>query len=146
MQSSARDRQLVTLARAGDRSAHGRLIERFQDDISRYLWCLGERGTSLERLLEDTFVVAYRALDQGTANASIRVWLYSIVTRLVADQDTIDFLEAERHVDRLDVAAREPSRAAIASLTGLINASWCCAYSKNSATVRLQRYWTSPRQ
>jgi len=114
MGESARDWRLLTVARAGDLLAFGHLVEQFQGPLARYLWCLGEHEAGLARLLEETFVAAYRAL-QIAARTSVQVWLYSIATQIVLEQQSNAVMDGLRAVqDRKPQS--DPLRDAIASV------------------------------
>jgi DNA-directed RNA polymerase specialized sigma24 family protein len=48
-------------ARAGDRQALARVVQRYQQPLAGYLWALGITRERLEPLLVETFVAAARA-------------------------------------------------------------------------------------
>jgi len=115
MGESARDWRLLTLARAGDLLAFGHLVEQFQGPLARYLWCLGEHEAGLERLLEETFVAAYRTLHQIAARTSVQVWLYSIATQVVLKQQSNAVMDGLRAVQHQKTQS-DPLRGAMASI------------------------------
>ena len=60
------DAELVLRTRAGDHEAYGTLMARYRQRLGRYAWyALGSRDDA-EDALQDTFVRAFRALDQCT--------------------------------------------------------------------------------
>ena len=62
------------------RSLVARLVQAYQQPLAGYLWGLGFARESLEPLLVETFVTAYRE------RATVRASLYAIATRLALRQ------------------------------------------------------------
>ncbi|HEV2492615.1 MAG TPA: sigma-70 family RNA polymerase sigma factor [Terriglobia bacterium] len=79
------DREAVAGARAGDTDAFRALVDRY----SRKIFRLGYRMTSNEHDAEDvvqeTFLRAYRALDQFESRADFGTWIFRIAANAALD-------------------------------------------------------------
>jgi RNA polymerase sigma-70 factor (ECF subfamily) len=78
---------LVKAAQAGDMAAFGRLYQRYQDVVFRYIvYRMGDRGTA-EDLTHETFVRALRRIGTVTYQGrDIGAWFVTIARNLVLDQ------------------------------------------------------------
>jgi RNA polymerase sigma-70 factor (ECF subfamily) len=73
------DAELVLRTRQGDHEAFGTLMARYRQRLGRYAWyALGSRDDA-EDALQDTFVRAYRAMDQCTHPERVGAWLFRIL-------------------------------------------------------------------
>jgi RNA polymerase sigma-70 factor, ECF subfamily len=89
------DARLVEQLRAGDADAGHRFVRDYYPGVYRYLLYLTGRRELAEDLTQETFLQAWRHLDQFAARAPLRVWLHRIAHR--------EFLQALRQ-------ARSPSQ------------------------------------
>jgi RNA polymerase sigma-70 factor (ECF subfamily) len=72
------DASLLELARAGDRSAFGRLVRKHHARVYRLaLHLTGSRGEA-DDVTQETFVRAWRAIDRFDGRAELFTWLYRI--------------------------------------------------------------------
>ncbi len=120
LQSESRisDEQLACQAQAGRSSCFAELVGRHERRLLTFLFRrIGSLGEA-EDLLQDTFVRAWRNLDQYDPRWRVTTWLYTIVSRLAAShyrktrsrpQAEADLTAAaSRQTDPADeVAARE---------------------------------------
>lgn len=80
------DRELVTLAQAGEASAFEQLFTRYYQQISLYLIrMMGNEGIGYE-LTQEAFLKAWQALPELQNEAHFVGWLYRIATNLARDQ------------------------------------------------------------
>jgi len=80
------DRELVELAKSGDKRAFGMLIERYQKRA--YAVALGMLHNPEDALdvVQDAFVKVHKHIGTFQGNASFYTWLYRIVANLCIDQ------------------------------------------------------------
>lgn len=72
--------------RSGDRAAFGRLVERYQSPLRRYLTHLtaGDRFRA-DDLAQETFLKAFTSIRQFSGLGSFRAWLFRIAYRTFLD-------------------------------------------------------------
>jgi RNA polymerase sigma factor (sigma-70 family) len=76
------DVELVEASRRGERDAFGTLIERYQELVCAVSYSrTGDRALS-EDVAQDTFITAWRQLDQLREPARLRSWLCGIARNL----------------------------------------------------------------
>ncbi|WP_345954190.1 sigma-70 family RNA polymerase sigma factor [Mucilaginibacter sp. PAMB04168] len=79
MQSKLSDIELIEQTLAGDQSAYAHLVKRHQ----RFVFTLAVRFTKTredaEEVAQDSFIKAYRSLQNFAGNSKFSTWLYSIV-------------------------------------------------------------------
>jgi RNA polymerase sigma-70 factor (ECF subfamily) len=76
------DAQLVAATLAGDKSAYGRLVERYQDRLTNAVTrFLGSREDARD-VVQDAFVQAYLKLDSFRGASAFYTWLYRIAFNL----------------------------------------------------------------
>jgi len=80
--SVAVDLEDIRQSRNGDSEAYRRLIERYQEHISRILWRFSRDRRVHEELVQDVFVEAYLGLSQYRGKAPFAHWLSRIATRV----------------------------------------------------------------
>jgi RNA polymerase sigma-70 factor (TIGR02960 family) len=88
----------LTLARTGDGNAFRELTEPYRHELQLHCYRIVGSTQDAEDLVQETFLAAWRGLDQFTEQASIRTWLYRIATN--------------RSIDALRANARRPQRLA----------------------------------
>ncbi|HTM22032.1 MAG TPA: RNA polymerase sigma factor, partial [Kofleriaceae bacterium] len=82
MERVASDAELLLACRRGEQAAFGRLIERYQDLVGAVSYgATGDRALS-EDVAQDTFLCAWRRLDQVREPAQVRAWLCGIARNL----------------------------------------------------------------
>src|SRR5688572_29970548 len=82
MERVASDAELVQASRRGERDAFGRLIERYQNLVGAVSYgATGDRALS-EDVAQETFLCAWRQLDQVREPAQVRSWLCGIARNL----------------------------------------------------------------
>jgi RNA polymerase sigma-70 factor (ECF subfamily) len=76
------DLQDIKQSLNGDSSAYKRLIEKYQQHISRILWKFSRDKRTHEELVQDVFVAAYLSLNTYKAKAPLEHWLAKIAVRV----------------------------------------------------------------
>jgi RNA polymerase sigma-70 factor (ECF subfamily) len=76
--SDVTDEELVLLARSGDRTAFGELVERYEVVVYRAALAALRFPEDAEEASQDAFVRAWRSLPQFRGDASFRTWLLTI--------------------------------------------------------------------
>lgn len=71
----------VAAAQAGDQTAFGLLMERFQRDVYGKAFAILKNHLDADDVVQETFLRAYRALPGFRFEASFRTWLITIATR-----------------------------------------------------------------
>jgi RNA polymerase sigma-70 factor (ECF subfamily) len=79
------DRVLIERARAGDRGAFRRLVERHQRRAFAVALALVRDENDARELVQDAFLRAYKSLPNFQGGSSFFTWLYRIVTNLSID-------------------------------------------------------------
>jgi len=87
------DTELVTLARSGDKSAFGRLAERYQQMARRVAVCMVSDDDVARELTQEAMLQAYLSLSHLRDDAAFKSWLYGIVLNIcrsyLRDQRTV---------------------------------------------------------
>lgn len=77
------DRALVSAVAEGDQAALGALYDRFHRDVVRFLGHLLRRDkTSVDDLVQTTFLEAYRSAPRFRGDSSVKTWLFGIAANL----------------------------------------------------------------
>ncbi len=79
------DRVLILKAKAGDRSAFRRLVERHQRRAFAIAVGLVRDENDAREVVQEAFLRVYRGLDAFEGGSSFFTWLYRIVTNLAID-------------------------------------------------------------
>jgi RNA polymerase sigma factor (sigma-70 family) len=79
------DAQLVVAARVGDRNAYAAIYDRYADRIHDFCASMLRNRADAADALQETFVVAFDAIDDLAEPARLRSWLYAIAHRSVRD-------------------------------------------------------------
>ena len=72
------DKELVALARSGDRAAFDQLVERYQRRLLRLVLRLLRDPAEAEDVVQETFLRAYRGLPRFRGESAFFTWLYRI--------------------------------------------------------------------
>jgi RNA polymerase sigma-70 factor (ECF subfamily) len=91
--STARERELLELARGGDEAAYGALVEPHRRELHSHCYRMLGSLHDAEDALQDALLRAWRGLSRFEQRSSLRSWLYRIATNTC-----------------LDVIARRPKR------------------------------------
>lgn len=94
------DRELVELARSGDRKAFQSLVERHQRRAFGVALGLLRDEQDAREVVQEAFLRVYRSLDRFEGTASFFTWLYRIVTNLSIDRRR---KPSRREHERLDL-------------------------------------------
>lgn len=84
-ETASRTLQWVEQARAGDRVAFHRLVDRYQPEIFRMIYYRTRSQQDAEDLTQDVFLQAFRHLKRLQSTAVFRSWLYRIAVNKVRD-------------------------------------------------------------
>ena len=74
------DVELARLARDGDVSAYGELVERYREVAFRTAWLITRSSAEAEDAAQEAFVKAFYALDRFRAGEAFRPWVLRIVS------------------------------------------------------------------
>jgi RNA polymerase sigma-70 factor (ECF subfamily) len=74
------DEALAERARAGNDSAFGALVERYQERVYRLALRLSSNPSDAEEVLQEAFLHAWRKIDTFRGDARFGTWLYRIAT------------------------------------------------------------------
>lgn len=77
----AAEARLLAQLRAGDDEAGHRFVREYYPEVYRYLLYLTSHRETAEDLTQETFLQAWRHLDQFQGRAPLRVWLHTIARR-----------------------------------------------------------------
>lgn len=81
--SSGFDDQLIIAAKAGDKTAYGRLVKLYQSPIRGFLRQLTRQDFALaDDLAQDTFILAFKRLETFRQEATFKSWLTSIAYKI----------------------------------------------------------------
>ncbi len=94
------DTELVEACRRGERAAFGRLVARYQDVVCAVSYSSTGDWVLSEDVAQDTFIAAWRQLDQLRETGRIRPWLCGIARNLAR--------KARKRTRREDVLDGEP--------------------------------------
>jgi RNA polymerase sigma-70 factor, ECF subfamily len=72
----------IASALEGGRDAYGRLVRRYEDVVSKWMWRFTRDRVILEELVQDVFVEAWRSLRQFKGASAFKTWLLTIATRV----------------------------------------------------------------
>jgi len=97
------DAAAVAQALAGDRDAFRQLVERHSHAIFRLAFRMTKNEHDAEEVVQDTFLRAYRNLEQFESRANFGTWLYRIAVNC-----SLDLVRSrKRHVEGREVAVEE---------------------------------------
>lgn len=77
-ESDSQEEELLRMARTGDRSALGALLQRHEGTVYRFLLSRTQDEDKAGDLAQETFVKALRSLDSFRGDSSFRTWLLAI--------------------------------------------------------------------
>jgi RNA polymerase sigma-70 factor (TIGR02960 family) len=99
--------QTLARARAGAEDAFRDLSDRYRRELQLHIYRIVGSTQDAEDLLQETLLAAWRGLDQFEGRASVRAWLYRIVTNR-----SLDALRASRRrpEDQRTTQMPEPTR------------------------------------
>jgi RNA polymerase sigma-70 factor (ECF subfamily) len=72
------DQKLVEKAQKGDKKAFGMLVEKYQRRLNRLLSRMVRDQSEIEDIVQDSFIKAYRAIDNFRGDSAFYTWLYRI--------------------------------------------------------------------
>lgn len=81
-QGSAVDWKDIACTLDGDGQAFGRIVSRYQDQITAQMWRLSRQKADCEQLVHEVFVEAYMSLRAYKGRAPLLHWLRRIATRV----------------------------------------------------------------
>lgn len=74
------DDTLVELAKAGDMHAFNQIFQRYKIRLTRYLLPIIRDAGETDDVVQETFIRAYRALEQFQGHSMFSTWLFTIAT------------------------------------------------------------------
>lgn len=112
---NAIDRELVAAAKAGDRQAFGKLVERYQRRVYSLTYGIVRQREDAWDVAQEAFVKAYRNLSRFEGNSAFYTWLYRIAYNLSIDtlrekarRETVDVQEGRVLEEALVKSGRKP--------------------------------------
>ena len=72
------DQKLVVKAQRGDKRAFGILVEKYHKKLTRLLSRMVRDQSEIEDIVQDSFVKAYRAINNFRGDSAFYTWLYRI--------------------------------------------------------------------
>jgi len=78
MKDTTDDRALLARIRAGDKAACAECIERHSPEVYRLALRLMRNEAEAEDVVQETFLSAFKGIDQFDGRAELRTWLYRI--------------------------------------------------------------------
>jgi RNA polymerase sigma-70 factor (ECF subfamily) len=126
------DLALVARVRSGDRSAFEPLMRRHNQALYRAIRSILRRGAEIEDTMQETYLAAFRHLDQFEGRAKFSTWLLKIgihaalarVQRRVCLLDLDPSAEEEALMDSRSGPQRSPEEQAVnQQLVGLVEAA-----------------------
>ena len=72
------DQKLVEKAQRGDTKAFGTLVEKYQRRLNRLLSRMVRDQSEIEDIVQDSFIKAYRAINNFRGDSAFYTWLYRI--------------------------------------------------------------------
>jgi RNA polymerase sigma-70 factor (ECF subfamily) len=72
----------IAVALNGGQDAYGRLVKRYQDAVSRWMWRFTRDRVILEELVQDVFIEAWVSLSRFKGESAFKTWLFTIATRV----------------------------------------------------------------
>lgn len=89
MDSGFDDRVLAAAARAGDEVAFESLVRRHGPALYRYARRMTRDTDTVNDIVQETFVAAWRQIANFRAESSVRTWLFAICARKVVDSHRV---------------------------------------------------------
>jgi RNA polymerase sigma-70 factor (ECF subfamily) len=83
------DRVLASAARAGDGQAFESLVRRHGAALYRYARRMTGDSETVNDIVQETFVAAWRQIANFRGESSVRTWLFAICARKVADSHRV---------------------------------------------------------
>ena len=72
------DQKLVEKAQKGDKKAFGILVEKYNKKLTRLLSRMVRDQSEIEDIVQDSFIKAYRAINNFRGDSAFYTWLYRI--------------------------------------------------------------------
>jgi len=66
----------------GNQVAYERLVKRYQDSVSKWMWRFTRDRAILEELVQEVFVEAWMSLSRFKGKSGFKTWLFTIATRV----------------------------------------------------------------
>jgi RNA polymerase sigma-70 factor (ECF subfamily) len=85
LESKTEDLLVVAAAHAGDESAFGALVERYQRELQVHCYRMLGSFEDSEDLVQETFLRAWRKRESFEGRSTFRAWLYRIATNACLD-------------------------------------------------------------
>src|SRR3954452_25499576 len=120
------DRRLAALAEAGYEAAFTAIVERYRPQLRRYCLRLVAEARA-DDVLQQSFLLAWRALQQGRTVRELRPWLYAIVHNTAITHlrtGVFDYVELPDTLEgdggtEADVERRSATRQTLAAVAAL---------------------------
>ena len=109
------DRTLAAAAALGDRTAFETIVRRYGPLLYGYVRRMIADHSSVDDVVQETFVAAWRQIDGYRGDATLKTWLFRICDRKVIDSRRLRYAAPidDRLLDPVDASARRPGRRAL---------------------------------
>jgi RNA polymerase sigma-70 factor (ECF subfamily) len=132
MTDLSHDRMLLARIRAGDKAACAECIERHSPEVYRLALRLMKNEAEAEDVVQETFLSAFKGIDQFDGRAELRTWLYRIAHNVALMQ----LRRAKMDLVSIDEASEPEDGAPVPQVLF----DWCCLPEPemDKAEVRLE--------
>ena len=72
----------ILVALDGGQDAYGRLVKRYQNAVSKWMWRFTRDRVILEELVQEVFIEAWMSLSRYKGESAFKTWLFTIATRV----------------------------------------------------------------
>jgi len=72
----------IASALGGSQDAYERLVKRYQDAVSKWMWRFTRDHTILEELVQQVFIETWMSLSRFKGESAFKTWLFTIATRV----------------------------------------------------------------
>jgi RNA polymerase sigma-70 factor (ECF subfamily) len=118
MTGSSDEQALLARIRAGDKAACAECIEQHSPEVYRLALRLMRNEAEAEEIVQETFLSAFKGIDQFDGRASLRTWLYRIAYNTA--------LMRHRRAEPEQVSVDEASDTEEGAVVPQALFDWCC--------------------
>jgi len=92
-----KDERIVSLVKKGKKEEYGRLVEKYEKSLERYIsHLINQKGEEVEDLVQDCLIKAYENLEDFEERKKFSSWIFRIAHNLVVDYFRKKRLKTER--------------------------------------------------
>ena len=128
------DRALAARIRAGDKAACAECIERHSPEVYRPALRLTRNEAEAEDVVQETFLSAFKGIDQFDGRANLRTWLY----RIAHNAALMRLRGAKADLVSIDDASEPEDGAPVPQVLF----DWCCLPEPRWTGLKCVRNWS----